>query len=259
MLEFLESDPSIIAVRTSGHLSRDEIEAMLTRLEERLALPAPTHMFVEVRNFSGFDLEGFGNYVRRVTALIGKLERLDRVAIVANQRWLRWAARVESALLPNVTYETFTPAQRDQALAWVEGRIARPHASAISIIETDRPDVAGFAIDGKLSAEDLEAVTRHFEKMLEQEGRVRLLGRIRNLGGMDLSSLAGRDFFRMKAGLAKKVDRYALVGGPGWFEGWVKFLDNLLPMEIRHFAAGDEAEAWSWLGAQPKSERRLDP
>jgi hypothetical protein len=41
------------------------------------------------------------------------------VAVVADQAWVRAGTRIESALLPFVSYRVFMPAQRDEALAWV--------------------------------------------------------------------------------------------------------------------------------------------
>lgn len=47
-----------------------------------------------------------------------------RVAVVADQAWVRIGTRLESALLPSISYHTYMPEERDQALAWVEGRTA---------------------------------------------------------------------------------------------------------------------------------------
>jgi hypothetical protein len=56
--------------------------------------------------------------------LFGKLERFGRVAIVADQAWVRLGAQIESALLPDISYRTFTPDRSAEALAWVRGSIA---------------------------------------------------------------------------------------------------------------------------------------
>ena len=53
--------------------------------------------------------------------LFGKLTRFGRVAVVADQTWVRIGTRVESAVLPFISYKTFEPAQREEALAWVKG------------------------------------------------------------------------------------------------------------------------------------------
>jgi hypothetical protein len=53
--------------------------------------------------------------------LFGKLSSFGRVAVVADQAWVRVGTRLESALLPNIRYRTYMPEERDEALAWVVG------------------------------------------------------------------------------------------------------------------------------------------
>ena len=46
---------------------------------------------------------------------------IGRVAVVADQAWIRAATRIESVILPFISYRTFTPDQRQEAFAWVAG------------------------------------------------------------------------------------------------------------------------------------------
>jgi hypothetical protein len=59
--------------------------------------------------------------MKRAMPLLGKLDRFGRVAVVADQAWIRFGTRLESAILPNVSYRTYLPEERDEAFAWVEG------------------------------------------------------------------------------------------------------------------------------------------
>jgi len=58
--------------------------------------------------------------MKRAMPLLGKLDRFGRVAVVADQAWIRFGTRLESAILPNVSYRTYLPEERDEAFAWVE-------------------------------------------------------------------------------------------------------------------------------------------
>ena len=60
--------------------------------------------------------------------LFASLGKFDRVAVVADQSWIRIGAQFESAMLPFISYRTFEPAQREEALAWVTGNTAPPPA-----------------------------------------------------------------------------------------------------------------------------------
>src|SRR3546814_4924295 len=51
--------------------------------------------------------------------------------------WVRIASRIESALLPYVSYEVYPVAQRDRALAWVKGEVDTPHPQAVRRIPGD--------------------------------------------------------------------------------------------------------------------------
>jgi len=61
------------------------------------------------------------HHMGRALPLFGKLGRFGRVAVVADQAWMRAATRFESAVLPNVSYRVFEPGERDEALAWARG------------------------------------------------------------------------------------------------------------------------------------------
>src|SRR5690606_25167196 len=195
-------------------------------------------------------LEGMADHLRRAASTLGSLRRFGRIAVVADQRWVRVAARLESALLPYVSYEVFPPDERERAFRWVVGQEAHPHGPALSIIDTDDPAVVGFEIDGRLTEAEIRAMTDHFERGLEAGGRLRILARVKRLGAISPRGLLDRDFVAVKRALVDRVDRYALVGGPAWLRHWVGLLDGVLRIEIRHFEADAEAEAWRWLGAQ---------
>lgn len=85
-----------------------------------LASGEPVHVFVETHAITGIAIDGLARYSARATALFRQLRRFGRVAVVADQAWVRLATRLEGALLPHISYRTFTPDLRDAALAWVE-------------------------------------------------------------------------------------------------------------------------------------------
>ncbi|WP_129792498.1 STAS/SEC14 domain-containing protein [Sphingosinicella sp. CPCC 101087] len=257
MLEYLPSTPAVIAVRCGGSLTRPEIEGFMDRLEAALAQHERTHFFVEIVDFGGLEMEGLGDLMKRSATWFRNLDRVGRVAVVADQGWIRWAAKLESALLPHVAYETFEPAERDRAWAWVQGELKHPHAPALKVIDTDRPDALAFEIDGHIDRTEMEAITAHFLRAAEGLDKVRMLGRIRRLGGLDSSGLVSGDFFAMKRSFLEHLDRYAIVGGPVWIRTTLYALAPLLRVEIRHFEAEDEAAAWAWIGAKPVSERPM--
>jgi len=260
MLDYLPSTrDDVIAIRCGRRLTRDELDSYVDKLKAALAARDKTHLYAEIVDFSGFDTERFAELVKRSGFWFHSLEKVGRVAIVADQGWIRWIARAESAVLPHVSYETFESSERERALAWVEGRLDAPHGSAIKVIETDRPYVFGFEIDGHAAKAELDAVSAHFRAAMAGQAKVSFLGRIREIGGFQLSGLLTGDYFAMKREALERLERYAVVGGPGWLQTVLNTLAPLFKAEIRHFAADEEEAAWDWLGAHPVSERTLIP
>lgn len=122
MIEMLQSPDDVIAVRISHKITGDALDVIMTRLERVLAEHDKVHVFVETHAIDGIELSSLPTYWARALPLFGKLHRFGRVAVVADQAWLRAGTRIESAMLPFISYRTFTPDQRDEAFSWVAGQ-----------------------------------------------------------------------------------------------------------------------------------------
>lgn len=257
MLNFLASKENVIAAEVGGRLSRAEMEELLDRVEAAVETNDETHLFCAIADYDGFETGGFAQMMSRGWKLVGKREKLGRIAIVTDTGWLRWATRIESALIPGISYETFTMDERDRALAWVEGKEELPHRPAFTIIETDVPDVLGFDLDGKITAEEMNAIADYFGDTMEHGQPKRLLGRFKSYRGVAPAGLMEEGFWAMKRNMIRTLDRYAIVGAPGWMVSMIQALDPLFRVEIRCFDSDGEAEAWAWLEAEPQSEHAI--
>src|SRR3546814_8073513 len=90
-------------------------------------------------------------YTARAMPLFGKLNRFGRVAIVADQAWIRLASRLESAILPFISYRVFEPDQRAEALAWVDpAKRSEEHTSELQSLM--RISYAGFCLKKKITS-----------------------------------------------------------------------------------------------------------
>jgi hypothetical protein len=251
MIERLTAKPGVTALRVSGHIARSDIDEAFQHVSESFANHPKTSLYIEVAQLTGIDTEALTDDFRRGCALLDKLDRFGRVAVVSDEAWVRWAARIESALLPGNSYRTYTFAQRQQPLDWIQEREDLPYGHALKIMPTTRADVIGIEINGRLAAEEVAQFARDLNRMRHERPLHAVLVRFRSLAGFDPSIAADREYLRMKLGLLSELDRYALVGGPDWLVTWAELLRPLLRLELRHFAVDDEAAAWSWLGAQP--------
>lgn len=121
MLEFIDSADDVMALIVSGKITGDDLDRLMDRLDAILAAHEQIHLFVETRDIEGLELSSLPSYTARALPLFGKLGRFGRVAVVADQAWVRAGTRIESAMLPFISYRTFEPCARDEALAWVKG------------------------------------------------------------------------------------------------------------------------------------------
>lgn len=125
MLTFIDSADDIIAVKVANQITTRDLQDAMDRIDAALAKHAKVHFFVETEGIDGIELSGLSSILARAMPLFGELPRFDRIAVVADQTWVRMWARIESAILPFISYRIFTPDQREAALAWVtENRIS---------------------------------------------------------------------------------------------------------------------------------------
>ena len=121
MLEFIEGPDDVIALKISDKISGEDLEAIMDRVEAVMTRHEKVHVFVETQAIHGIEILALPSHVARAFPLFGKLGRFGRVAVVADQAWIRVGTRLESAILPNISYRTYMPEERNEALAWVTG------------------------------------------------------------------------------------------------------------------------------------------
>jgi len=122
MHEFIESPDDVLALKVSGTVTGDDLEPVMDRVEAIMAKHDKIHVFLETQGIEGLQLSAMPHYLSRALPLFGKLSRFGRVAVVADQAWIRLASRLESAVLPNISYRVFEPARRAEALDWALGK-----------------------------------------------------------------------------------------------------------------------------------------
>lgn len=121
MLQFIDSPDDVLALTMSDKIRSEDLDAVMDRLDRLMNEHEKVHVFVETRSINGIELSSLPSYVARATPLLGKLNRFGRVAVVADQAWIRLGSRAESAMLPFISYRVFEPEQREEALGWVKG------------------------------------------------------------------------------------------------------------------------------------------
>ena len=130
MHEFLSSRANVLAIKLSGTITGEDLESIMDRVDQILARHDKIHVFLETRGIDGLQLSALPHHLSRSMPMFGHLHRFGRVAVVADQAWMRIATRIESALLPYVSYRVFDVDGHDEALAWVGAAQAPQPAQA---------------------------------------------------------------------------------------------------------------------------------
>jgi len=119
MIERMESPSDVLAVRVGGAVSEADVDLLVTWMDEGLAAHPVLHVFAEVNELTGVDPGGLVHGFSRGVHLLKCLRRFGRVGIASEQRWVRALARLESAVLPGISYRVVGPRDREATFAWV--------------------------------------------------------------------------------------------------------------------------------------------
>jgi len=122
MLEFIKSPNDVLAVKLTGTITGKDLDAILDKAEDIISTPAKLNFYVETKGIEGLELSAMPHHFSRSFPLFSKLDRFGRVAVVADQAWIRVLTRFESALLPYVSYRVFEPEERKEALDFAYGK-----------------------------------------------------------------------------------------------------------------------------------------
>jgi hypothetical protein len=254
MIERIAAPDHVLALRLAGKMTAADVTAIKRALDPMLAQHARIGFVVDLTGFEDATAEAIAEDLRYELGLLGKAGQFARGALVTDKEWLGVVAGFMAKLLPGMEMRNFSPAQRDEALQWAAELPAEAahELPAIPVLPTDRDDVLGFEVDGVISATELPVLIDQVNAMLARHDKVRMLARIKHLGGVDPAVFLHSGLVSMKLAAIQKMERYAIVGAPGWMGKAVETMNAVFPdIDMRTFAADREADAWTWLGARP--------
>jgi hypothetical protein len=251
MLEILQAPDQLAAFRLTGEVTGVDYDQMIAELEERLRRHARVAVYADLSKFKRLTRDAFTKDIQYAISKRRELHRFTRMAIVSDKRWPGLLAHIAGAWLP-FEIRSFKSSERDEALRWA----AEPTAEqpALRLITTSRPDTYGYVWNGKITRADVENVLGTLRHELESHTTVRVFGRIEHMGGFQPAALLQSSLMRVKLLGLRKIEQYALVGGPAWLPKYIALAKRITGIDIRHFDGAQESEAWAWLEARPKGE-----
>lgn len=251
MLEILQAPDQLAAFRLTGAVTGVDYDQMIAELEERLRRHSRVAVYADLSKFKRLTRNAFSRDIQYALSKRHALHRFTRLTIVSDKLWPAVLAHIAGAWLP-FEIRRYKSSERDEALRWAaEPRADQP---ALRLITTSRPDTYGYVWNGKITRADVEHVLGTLRHELENHISVRVLGRIEHIGGFQPAAFLQSSLLRVKLLGLRKIERYALVGGPPWLPRYVALAKRITGIDMRHFDSATESEAWAWLEAKPKGE-----
>lgn len=125
---------------------------------------------------------------------------------------------------------------------------------AIRRIDTNRADAYAFEIMGHVSAADIENLYGLLEGAYALHDKIDLLIRIVDYAGTDWQEVSTHTTTEGRSHALEHIRRCAAVGEPNWIPYARGIFTSSLPVELRHFNAADEQDAWAWIDALPVND-----
>ncbi len=252
MLDVTPGPDHLLAVRLSGAVTADDIARYRALADEKLDAQPLVSLLIDTTGLDEIDLGAVGEGLKADAEFLRHLDRYHRCAIVADQGWLRFSTRLLAPLVPRVEVEVFAADAVDEAEAWAAALPELPRSSAIRRIATREDDAVAFEVDGVIDAASVDAMARQLVPFFAAQGSSRLLVRIVSLDGIEPRGILSTEVLHMKLEALRSVERYAVVGPPGWLRKLIEAVAPLFEeLEVRAFDAEDEDAAWVWVGARP--------
>ncbi len=126
MLRLNPDTPShVVAFEIDGTVTAPDLTGLYRAVERAMGGKGPVHLFGEIHGVGGLTLDALGAGGKRSLALLPRIGRVDRYAVVSDRNWITTAAKLQGAVIPGLTVKTWPTAQREDALAWASQPAAR--------------------------------------------------------------------------------------------------------------------------------------
>lgn len=249
MIEIETLSPKAHRISVMGAFHFDDAERLVAFAKEQLAGGARGNLLIDLTSLADFTLSAISDQLIHIPAMLQFVYSLDRIALISDEEWLRSAARLESMLLPGVTYQVYDDDEANAALAWVLEEEDRPHKGAFRELDLGKPGIAAFEVVGRLDGAESERGLTMVEQRLADPDCAKLMMVIPDWHGFEADLLFSPKLMSSKLKLIDEIERYAIVGGPSWVGGTAQIIGALVKPEIKAFDLDDLDDAVEWLNA----------
>lgn len=119
MFRITRTAPDRLDIEFGGRIDSERMRALLDELDRASAGIERGRMLYRIHDFEWPTAGAIGVELTRMPALFGLVRRFDRVAVLADESWIRTWSRFEGALVPDLEIKAFAPGDEAAAEAWL--------------------------------------------------------------------------------------------------------------------------------------------
>jgi hypothetical protein len=113
--------PNRVDIELSGKLDSEAMKIALDDLASKSQAIEHGTMLYRIHDFNLPTLGAIGVELSRLPALFKMMRKFDRVAVLAEQNWIRKISEIEGALIPGLEIKAFNLDASAEAEAWLVG------------------------------------------------------------------------------------------------------------------------------------------
>jgi hypothetical protein len=127
MIDIEQLSPTAHRMVVIEEFRQADAETVVEFVKQQNATGGGGNLLVDLTAMGGFTWSAVTVELTHIPSLMKWVYSLDRIAIVSDEAWVRTAAKIESALLPGVTYEVYDEDAEVDARAYVLGESDKAH------------------------------------------------------------------------------------------------------------------------------------
>lgn len=120
-LDIARRTHDLVELDVAGRIDATMMAAALTRLVGEMEGVHHANMLVRDGGLDWPSLGAVGVELRHWGQMLAMVQKIDRIALLTDQGWLRATAALESALVPGVSIHSFAPGEEQAAREWLAG------------------------------------------------------------------------------------------------------------------------------------------
>lgn len=120
MFQVTRNGDNRIDVDFAGKLDSNEMRAALDQLTQQSEGIEHGRMLYRIGEFEFPTLGAMAVELSRIPQLFRFVRRFERMAVIADQEWVRRVSQIEGALIPGLTIKAFDSIKEAEAEAWLQ-------------------------------------------------------------------------------------------------------------------------------------------